>query len=231
MNVIYPYTNPFQKLVSAHAISGLALLGLFAAQVTSGVTGQPSSGRRVYHRVAGNYVVAPLILLCLGLAAVTEIMANLCCQDPQFSTTLLAIFILSTFGLGFRAAKQKRWDAHKDWMMWATLLTCHVGITRIGMLVMQPLYRCDTFLSDWPFVFSTWLSNLAATICLRAVGRLSRRHKANLFLWLVQMLMGGYYLASAIAFECPADRIAGAGAGNTSSRAVLPAPQANWSRL
>lgn len=207
MNVIYKYTNPFQRLVSAHAITGLALLGLFAAQAYAGIMGKPGSRSRTFHRIAGKFIITPLLVLCLGLAAATEIAANLCCQEYGFGTTALATTILVCFLLGLRAAKQKRLEAHKDWMMWTTVLTCQVGLARIGMFAAQPFYKCDTFLSDWPFAASVWLSNLVAFFCLRSVGRFGWRYKANLFLFAFQSVIGMYVVASAITFECPPERI------------------------
>ena len=119
MNPIYSFTNPFQRLVGAHAISGLLLLALFFVQVFAGVTGSPGSRRRVYHRRIGYFIIAPLMFITLGIATATEVMANLCCQEFGFETTLIATVILICFTLGLRAARQKRIPEHKDWMCWA----------------------------------------------------------------------------------------------------------------
>ena len=206
MNVIYPFTNPFQNLVSAHAISALLMLGLFIVQAATGVfAGEAASTRRIYHRAVGKWVLTPLLFVSLGLASAAEVAANLCCQEPSFETILISIVIFTTFTLGLRAARQKRYAAHKDWMMWTVLLTCQVGLARIGMYIVQPFYRCDTFKSDWPFVFSVWLSNLAAFVCLRSVGRFGWQYKANLFLWLMQAVIGVYMVVSAVEFQCPSE--------------------------
>ena len=203
MNPIYSFTNPFQRLVGAHAISGLLLLALFFVQVFAGVTGSPDSRRRVYHRRIGYFIIAPLMFITLGIATATEVMANLCCQEFGFETTLIATVILICFTLGLRAARQKRIPEHKDWMMWTVLLTSEVGFARIGMYIAQPFYKCDTFMSDWPFVSSIWITNTAAFICLKSVGRFGWKYKSNLFIWFLQAAVGGYSLVSAIMFECP----------------------------
>ena len=203
MNVIYKFTNPFQRVVSWHAITGMGLLVLFALQVFSGVTGSPGGRRRMYHRIAGYFVVTPLIVISLGLASASEVAANLCCQEFQFQTVLITIIIFITFSLGIRAVRLKRFAEHKDWMMWTVLITSQVGFARIGMFVMQPFYRCDPFLSDWPFVFAVWLSNIAAFICLYSVGRIGCRYKANLFLLILQAAIGTYSAVTAMLFECP----------------------------
>lgn len=221
MNVIYKYTNPFQRLVNIHAISGLAMLVLFAVQVTTGVTAKVGPTRRKFHRLVGLFLITPLLLLTVGIASATEIAANLCCQEFGFHTTLITAVIGTTFLLGLRAAFQKRIDDHKDWMMWAVLLTTEVGLARLGMFAAQPYYQCDTFLSDWPFVVSTWLTNIAAFVCLRAVGRFGIKHKANLFLWLLQASVGTYAIYGAIMFECPEDRIMILGANVSSTNASL----------
>ena len=91
---------------------------------------------------------------------------------------MMLLVILTTFVLGFRAARQKRYAEHKDWMMWTVLLALSAGGSRIGMYAMQPFYHCDTFNSDWPFLISIVYTNTAAFICLRAVGRFGWQYNA-----------------------------------------------------
>ena len=84
-------------------------------------------------------------------------------------------------------------------------------MTRTGMYATQPFYACDTFLSDWPWASAVWLSNLAAAICLRSVGRLSLRYKVNLFIVCFQGVIGVYAIISGMMFECP---VVGGGSEN-----------------
>jgi uncharacterized membrane protein YozB (DUF420 family) len=208
MNVMLQDTsNPFQRLVSAHAVSALIMLGLLIAQVTTGATGKPGDDRRVYHRLIGRFVLAPLIVFCLCLSAASEVMANLCCQEFSFMTMLTTAIIFVTLWLGLRAAKRKRYAEHKDWMLWTILNISATGTTRIGMYVVQPFMECDSFLSDWPFFLSALLSIIVAYVCLSSTGRLTRKHKSNLFMFTIIVVVGCYALASSLMFECPADRI------------------------
>jgi len=206
MNVAKPeVANPFQRLVNAHAISALAMLVLLVAQVATGATGAPGDGRRKYHKWIGQYLLAPLLVICLSLSTAAEIAANLCCQEFSFITMLTTALIFTTFGLGFRAAKLKRYSEHKDWMLWTIVLTSLTGLSRVGMYVAQPFMECDSFKSDWPFFVAALLATITAFVCLRSVGRLKREHRANRALLAIHVLVGCYALLNSLLFECPGE--------------------------
>lgn len=202
MNVIKKaHVNPFQKLVSAHAILALALLGFLVAQVATGATGKPGDERRAYHRIVGRYILSPLLIITLLFAVAAEISANMCCQEFSFFTMLTALVIMVTFSLGIRTARQKRYAEHKDWMLWTIVVTSGTGLSRVGMYVVQPYFECDSFLSDWPFFIAIFLSGVTAVICLYSIGRLYLR--MNVAMVLVHVVVGSYAFVSSVMFSCP----------------------------
>ena len=208
MNVItQDFKSPFQRLVSAHAITALVMLGMLIAQVFTGITGVSTDDRRAYHRVIGKYVLAPLLVISLSLAALSEIMANIHGQHFSFITMLTVCVIFTTFSCGYRAALKKRYAEHKDWMLWTIIMVSETGMTRIGMYAAQPYMNCDAFLSDIPFFVSVLLATTAAWICLRSVDRIGRKFRANLALFAIHLMVGAYALVSSFMFECPADRL------------------------
>ena len=87
--------------------------------------------------------------------------------------------------------------------MWTTVLTCQVGLARIGMFVTQPFYTCDAFNNYWSYFIAVWLSNLAALCCLTSIGRFNMNYKANVFLFCFQATFTAYLLYEAIMFQCP----------------------------
>lgn len=208
MNVVTrDHQNPFKRLVNAHAITALVMLGMLVAQVFTGVTGKSTDDRRAYHRVIGKFVLAPLLVISLSLAALSEMMANSAGADFSFITMLTVAVIFTTFGCGYRAALKKRYAEHKDWMLWTIILVSETGMTRIGMYAAQPYMNCDAFLSDIPFFVSVVLATLTAWTCLRSVDRIGRKYKANVALFIIHIIIGGYALASSAMFECPENRL------------------------
>ena len=94
--------------------------------------------------------------------------------------------------------------------MWG-LIDCAAfsGVSRAGMYLMQPFFRCDPFLSDAPIAFCAFVGSLIAVICLKANGRLRpfRKFRINTALLFWHLLAGTAMTLTTILFECPADRV------------------------
>lgn len=214
MNVLYTegYHNPFQTLVGAHAISGLLMLVLFSAQSMTGAfpgakgrTPEEDARARKYHRFVGRWILSPLIILACVLAMTAEAYANLCCQDPDPATFLLAITITICFTNGIRAVMRKDYTTHKDNMFWVCMMACGVGMSRAAMYIIAPLYDCDTLPSLWPFFLSTVLGLSLAAYSFHSVGRFNWKHKHNVIWFTLEGLVGVYFFVHAWGWECPAE--------------------------
>jgi hypothetical protein len=204
MNVVRrDFVNPFQWLISAHALTALFLLAMLIAQVYTALTGKPGDMRRTYHRFVGKYVGA-LIMVSALFALAAETAANICCQEAGFMTLILMPLITITLGLGLRAAKEKRYAEHKDYMMWLVLIIASTGTVRFMMYILNPLMKCDPFLSDWPILLAVILSAIIAFLCLRSIGRIGLRYKTNLVYFGVHALYIANAAVSVALFECPA---------------------------
>ena len=105
------------------------------------------------------------------------------------------------------ALGRQRIEEHKDWMVWALILTAGVsGLVRISMYLAQPFMHCDPFLSDWPVALGSAIAVLLGWLTARARGRLGRQYRINAFHLVFSVLFGIGNLASALTFECPANR-------------------------
>ncbi|WP_158818326.1 DUF2306 domain-containing protein, partial [Methylocapsa sp. S129] len=144
--------NPFVVLLPAHAaLSAIALLiGPF--QILAG----PDRGRG-WHRLRGRiYVICCLLSAPLGL-----VLAFGATTGPIATAGfgLLSIVWFAVTALGYRAAVERRFDAHRRWMIRSYALTFGAVTLRIYLafaiathLDFDTAYRAISFLS--------WIPNL-----------------------------------------------------------------------
>jgi hypothetical protein len=217
-NVFYTdgYFNPYQKVVTAHALTAILMLGLFIAQGISGIWGgDKDSKKRKYHRTMGKYVLSPLVVISCILAVTSELLANACCQEPDPTIVIFAAMIFFGFVMGIRAAIQKRFADHKDHMMWSILISCGVGLTRFFTYVTAPFYPCVNTPyglprgtpgspSLLPFLIATIFGLTVAFVALHSIGRFNwKTGKHNLIIWGLLFAKGIYFAYDSFTWECP----------------------------
>ena len=195
--------SPEQAYITAHAVTGMALLGLLFAQVATGMSSERFQLSRRYHRAAGLWVVLPLVVVSLTLAVNAQAIEYIHSGSPHiFFNLAITVIIIAEIVAGVYHAKRRCIAKHKDWMLWALIdIASAGGLSRAGMYLMQPAFTCDPFLSDWPLFFATAAGTLVAAYCFHASGRLGRQYKANLAMLTVHVLVACYSLAASIPFD------------------------------
>ena len=174
-----------------------------ARQVFSGTTGQPGDTRRKVHRIVGTYILMPVLLPSMGIAVALQYTNGP--ADNDFLINLLnALFVVGCFGAGIWAAKRKRYAEHKDWVLLGLVISMQNGLSRVGMYLMQPLFNCDPFLSDWPIFFSLAVGIALVSYYFWKAGRLLVR--SNIAILTIMLAICIMMLVQGVGFECPPER-------------------------
>jgi len=195
---------PYQIMITVHAVTGIILLALLLAQVVTGLWGDRDSRRKQFHRFVGAWLILPICV-----PSIAAMIASQVTEAITYGSTAVylqvpaALVILAEIIFGVYCAKKKRIDEHKDMMMWAILdMGSSGGIARCCVYLLQPLFSCDVFKSEWPFVLAVLTAFIGAVSILYPIGRIGRQYKINSLLLAVHVLLLIFGLLSAFTFSC-----------------------------
>ena len=139
---------PHRTLIYVHALGGLAMLGLGAAALYIGWT------RRAFrrHRWFGY-----AYLLVGGVGAVSALLLSVLSPHPPASlyvaTGTLAVAWLAVAAMAYRAALNRRFDSHRDWMVRSYVLSwTFVGCRMANLFSLFPSLGAEAVTAQiWMF--------------------------------------------------------------------------------
>lgn len=195
---------PYQIMITVHAVTGIVLLALLLAQVVTGLWGDRDSRHKHFHRFVGAWLILPICVPSIAAMIIAQVSEAITYGSTAvYLQVPAALVILAEIIFGVYCAKKKRIDEHKDMMMWAILdMGSSGGIARCCVYLLQPLFSCDVFKSEWPFVLAVLTAFIGAVSILYPLGRIGRQHKMNSLLLAVHVLLGIFGLLSSFAFSC-----------------------------
>jgi len=195
---------PYQIMISVHAFTGIVLLGLLLAQVVTGLWGDHDGRRKQFHRFVGVWLILPICVPSIAAMIASQVSETITYgTSAAYLQVPAALIILAEIIFGVWCAKKKRIDEHKDMMMWAILdLGSSGGIARCCVYLLQPLFPCDVFKSEWPFVLAVVTAFVGALSILYPIGRIGRQYKVNSFLLALHVVLIIFGLLSALPFSC-----------------------------
>ena len=89
-------------------------------------------------------------------------------------------------------------------MLLGLVISMQNGLSRVGMYLMQPLFSCDPFLSDWPIFFSLAVGIALVSYYFWKAGRLLVR--SNIAILTIMLAICIMMLVQGVGFECPPER-------------------------